>query len=784
MKYIIGTRGSKLALVQSAYVRDRLRKAYPEHEFELKVIKTKGDLIQDKPLNQIGDKGVFVKEIEEQILWGQVQLGVHSMKDMPAVPAPGLMFTKSWKREDARDVLILREAKSLSELPAGAVIGTGSMRRRVQLLKLRPDLKVVDIRGNVDTRLRKMEEQKLDGLVLAAAGLKRLGMEGLITQYLEPWEMIPAPAQGILALEIREDDGELLKMLDALYDEDAWQAACVEREFLHLIGGDCHVPIGAYLSRLPDGSHRLRCIFGNESGSRTAVAQAEGALADALAKEAVRRIREQMAGTVYLVGAGPGDPGLITVKGLEAIRQADCIIYDRLSSPRLLEEAKVGCEFIYVGKENRNHTMKQEEINQLLAEKALLYKRVVRLKGGDVYVFGRGGEEGLYLKNHHIPFEVIPGISSSTAGPAYAGIPVTHRGAATGFHVVTAHDRTGELADLDFKAMASGKDTCVFLMGLSKLKEIAEGLMEAGMPPDTSAAVISKATTVLQRTITSDLAHIAEAVKEAGLSSPALIVAGEVVKLREKLNFFEEKPLFGKNYLVPKIGREASKLTMGLEQAGAFVTELIVGEIRQIERRFIRKELARIDWLVFTSKNGVDGFFQNLFASGLDLRAVGGTQVAAVGKQTAEYLERYGIRADLVPAVSNSDGLSKALKELVKPGDEVWHPKAANAEDGMKAYFSQLCQFKELEVYENCAVEIEPITKSMLDTIDGVFLTCASSALRFMEAAEQGAYHVLNEKGCVYSIGPKTSEALRKCGIIKVLEASWPSCDALMELVL
>lgn len=784
MKYIIGTRGSKLALVQSEYVRDRLREAYPEHEFELKVIKTKGDLIQDKPLNQIGDKGVFVKEIEEQILSGQVQLGVHSMKDMPAIPAKGLMFTKSWKREDARDVLILREAKSLSGLSEGAVIGTGSMRRKVQLLKLRPDLKVVDIRGNVDTRLQKMEKQKLDGIVLAAAGLKRLGMEGIITQYLEPWEMIPAPAQGILALEIREDDRELQRMLDALYDEEAWQAAYQEREFLHLIGGDCHVPIGAHYTRLPDGTHRLRCMFGNESGSRTAYALAEGHLVHDLAKEAVRRILKQLAGTVYLVGGGPGDPDLITVKGLEAIRQADCIVYDRLSSPKLLEEARRGCECIYVGKENRNHTMKQEEINQLLAEKALVYKKVVRLKGGDVYVFGRGGEEGVYLKEHHIPFEIIPGISSSMAGLAYAGIPITHRGAATGFHVVTAHDRTGELTDLDFKAMASGKDTCVFLMGLSKLKEIAEGLMRAGMPADTSTAVISRATTAGQKTVTADLAHIVEAVKEAELSSPALIVAGKVVKLREKLNFFEEKPLFGKKYLVPKIGREASRLTIGLEQAGASVTELMVGEIRQIERHFTCMELARADWLVFTSKNGVEAFFQNLFASELDLRALGNTQIAAVGKQTSEYLKKYGIRADLIPKVCNSDGLKKALKKCVKPTDKVWHPKAANAEDGMKEYFSQICQFQELMVYENCAVEIEPVTKSFLDGIDGIFFTCASSGLRFMEAAEQEVYQVLNEKTCVYSIGPKTSEALRKCGLNRILEASRPSCDALMELVL
>lgn len=219
MEYRIGTRGSKLALTQAEYVCGRLTEAFPEDTFEIQVIKTKGDVILDKPLHEIGDKGVFVKEIEEKLLAGEIQIAVHSMKDMPSSPAPGLMFTKAWKREDPRDVLILREKKSLQELPQGAVIGTGSKRREFQLKRLRPDLRVVGIRGNVDTRIRKMEEEKLDGILLAAAGLRRLGMEDRITQYLEPEEMISAPAQGILALEICEGEQKLLKMLNRLSDE-------------------------------------------------------------------------------------------------------------------------------------------------------------------------------------------------------------------------------------------------------------------------------------------------------------------------------------------------------------------------------------------------------------------------------------------------------------------------------------------------------------------------------------------------------------------------------------
>ena len=253
MKYIIGSRGSRLALIQTKYVQEKLAKAYPEHTFEIQIIKTKGDKIQNKPLDKIGGKGLFVKEIEEKIISGEIHMGVHSMKDMPSTPAKGLVFTKVWKREDPRDVLILRTAKHLSELREGAVIATGSKRRAFQLLKLRPDLQIINIRGNVDTRLRKMEEQQLDGIVLAAAGLKRLGMEDVITQYLAPEDMISAPAQGALALEVREDQKELQKMLDVFCDEETMNEVCAERNFLEQMGGSCHTPAGARCQKTDQG---------------------------------------------------------------------------------------------------------------------------------------------------------------------------------------------------------------------------------------------------------------------------------------------------------------------------------------------------------------------------------------------------------------------------------------------------------------------------------------------------------------------------------------------------
>lgn len=301
MRYYVGTRGSKLALVQTNYVIDRLKEAYPEDEFESVVIKTTGDIQADCQLDKIGSKGIFVKEIEEELADGRIQMAVHSLKDMPEEPEAGLTFAKAWKREDSRDVLVLKNAKTLDELPKGAVIGTGSKRRKYQLLKLRPDLKVVGIRGNIDTRLRKLYEGEpvcegeaalsgdgaekpmndiskavsgekgltLDGIVIAAAGIKRIGRANEISQYMSVDEIIPAPAQGTLALELREDNTELLAKLNALADEDTDRCVQMERAFLKQIGGDCHTPVAAYCD-INDGGLELRAMYGSEDGSQLA----------------------------------------------------------------------------------------------------------------------------------------------------------------------------------------------------------------------------------------------------------------------------------------------------------------------------------------------------------------------------------------------------------------------------------------------------------------------------------------------------------------------------------
>ena len=774
MEVLIGTRGSRLALAQAGYVRDVLRDACPRHSFDLRVITTKGDRITDRPLDEIGGKGLFVREIEEQLLAGGIQLAVHSMKDMPVFPAEGLVFTRTWKREDARDALILREKRSLAELPFGAVIGTGSIRRQTLLRRLRPDLRLVGIRGNIDTRLRRMEEDRLDGIVLAAAGLHRLGMRERITQYLSYEQMIPSPAQGVLALEVREDAFELRRLLDQFAHEESECTAAAEREFLRLCGGDCHMPVGAVCERMPEGRYRLRAVSGAAGGEPLSFVCAEGTDAMETAREAALRLAADMesgkSGKVFLVGAGPGDPGLITVRGRELLRQADCVIYDRLVPGELLQETGHGCEMVYVGKENHHHTMGQEEINAWMIQRAVEGKKVVRLKGGDPFVFGRGGEEALALLERGIGVEVVPGVTSAVAGAACAGIPVTHRGVAGGFHVVAAHDQDGQLADIDFKGLVSSGDTILFLMGLSKLEEIIRGLREAGMSEQMDVAVISHAAWQDQRVCQGVLSDIVAKVRAEGLTSPALILAGPVVRLRKQLAGLQREKR-NPVCLIPRVGAEVTGLVLQLRKRGICAREVQVGEI--VYRDWMSGGSERPDWLLFTSRHGVEGFFYGIQRAGLDVRFFTGTRIAAIGAKTAAALLHYGLQPDQVPERADSSSLAGMMREILRRDDRVWYLRAEGAGSVLVEELSGLCRLSEKIVYENQRVEVRIPDWSY----DAVAFTCASSVRRLYEAG----YPL--EKSLLYSIGPGCTRQLQQLGMPQIIQSDQASCEALAEKI-
>ncbi|WP_443595236.1 uroporphyrinogen-III C-methyltransferase [Agathobacter sp.] len=499
-------------------------------------------------------------------------------------------------------------------------------------------------------------------------------------------------------------------------------------------------------------------------------------------------------GKVVLVGAGPGDTGLLTLKGEKYIKQADCLVYDRLSSPQLLSMAKAGCELIYVGKENHKHVMKQDAINELLYEKSKCHELVVRLKGGDPYVFGRGGEEALYLVERNVDVEVVPGVSSSVAALAAAGIPITHRGIAKGFQVITAHSRKDEEADIDYSLLTDETITCVFLMGLAHVKSIAAGLMKAGRRADTPAAVISNGTLAAQRKCIGTLANIGEKIEEAKLTSPAIIVVGDVVSLNDRLDFFEKRPLFGRKITVPYIEAmhekmeavniKTNELIEKLQQLGADVTPVKTGIIKPIIIPDFVNKIKSADWILFTSKNGVKSFFYNLDLAGADIRLIANARFAVVGKATEKELAKHHIKADIIPAEQTGKGLAEEVKFYMQDDYKLSNKKskvcifsAKEASPDLEAGLKGICELEKIDAYVNEQAD-ESIPESIGNMVSEAVFTSASNVERFFGMLPENAY-----VETAYSIGEKTTAALEQYNVGKIVQADDSSYEALVNKI-
>lgn len=476
-----------------------------------------------------------------------------------------------------------------------------------------------------------------------------------------------------------------------------------------------------------------------------------------------------MKGKVYLVGAGPGDPGLLTLRAAELLEKADLIAIDALISDEISARIPKGKTVVYVGKRASAHALPQEQINALLVDSAKQGLTVVRLKGGDPFVFGRGGEEAEELAAAGVPFEIVPGISSAIAGPAYAGIPVTHRSHATSVTLVTAHEADSGSTGVRWPALAQLDGSIVFLMGFANLPSIVENLTAHGMPSSRGCAVISKATRADQRTVTGTLETIQERVAAADLATPALIVVGDVVTLHEQINWFETRPLFGKRIVVTRAREQASELKRLLEDSGAEVLQFPTIEIvppesfesldRAIDQRF--------DWLVFTSENGVRAFFQRLFAKGKDVRALAGTKVAAVGQSTAEDLRARGIQPDVVP----ERFISSELLPLLPQDQNGLRTAVVRAEEGREELLTELRR-RGGEVHlavayrtVAAAYDLDKLRDLIAsNAIDAVTFTSASTVDNFFAKLSDEERAQVNARALLVSIGATTSEAIRKYG--------------------
>jgi len=479
-------------------------------------------------------------------------------------------------------------------------------------------------------------------------------------------------------------------------------------------------------------------------------------------------------GKVWLVGAGPGDPGLVTVRAIEALSQADVVVYDRLANEELLDHAPAGALRIFAGKEPRRHALSQEEINAVLVEHALAGRNVVRLKGGDPFVFGRGGEEAEALATAGVPYEVIPGVSSAIAGPAYAGIPVTHREVASSFAVVTGHeDPTRPESRIDWEALARGPDTLVILMGIGNLAEIASRLLAGGRPATTPAAIIEQATTPRQRTLVATLGTLARVAEEQHAVAPAVVVVGEVVRLRERLAWFERKPLLGKRVLVTRTREQASGLRQLLAERGAEVIELpaleIVATAPTETVRPAIETLARggYAWTIFTSANGVAAFFRHLDQQGRDARIFAGTRIVAIGPGTAEALRQRGVRADLIPEQHIAEGVLAALASEDLAGSAVLVPRAENARaDLVEGLRQRGARVDELRLYVSRPPEApDPAALARVRAGEIDIATFASSSTVRHLLQLLGGDPAPLARAAIACIGPTTAATARELGL-------------------
>ena len=477
-------------------------------------------------------------------------------------------------------------------------------------------------------------------------------------------------------------------------------------------------------------------------------------------------------GKVYLIGAGPGDPGLLTIKARDCIALADVVIYDYLANPVFLNYANKKAEIIYVGKKGGCHTMPQEEINQLIMDKARQGQIVARLKGGDPFIFGRGGEEGMELFEAGIPFEVIPGITSAIAVPAYAGIPLTHRDFTASVTFITGHeDPAKEKSNIAWDKLGSDTGTLVFLMGVGNLPKIVENLIKHGRSPETPVAVIHRGTVPAQKTVTGTLKNISRVVEEQGIKPPSIIVVGHVVTLRDGLNWFEKNPLFGKRIVVTRAREQASSFLATLSALGAecieFPTIEIVPPKTWDKLDSAINNITDYQWVIFTSVNGVKYFFERMHVLGKDARALNNIKIGAIGPVTAQTVRENGIQPDLVPDEYKAEAVVDKFEGQITDSLKILLPRAAKARELLPKELEKMGAT--VDVVETYSTEIpdhnRDIIRDMLENndIDLVTFTSSSTVTNFVKMFESDKKQFLDwmtrvNIGCIGPITAKTAE--------------------------
>lgn len=496
---------------------------------------------------------------------------------------------------------------------------------------------------------------------------------------------------------------------------------------------------------------------------------------------------------VYLLGAGPGDPGLFTLKGKKILEKAEVIIYDRLVSNSILALGNPAAEYIYVGKIAGKHALSQDEINDLLVKKATQGKIVARLKGGDPFLFGRGGEEALYIREHGYDFEVVPGISSAIAVPAYAGIPVTHRDATSSLAIITGHEKPDkEVSSIKWKELARGIGTLVFLMGVENLEFICQQLIANGKSDSTPVALVRWGTLAAQQVLTGTLADITTRVRETSFKPPAVIIVGDVVNLRPDLKWIENKPLWGKRIIVTRARAQASRLVEGINELGGEAIEfpsIVIKPEEDLSSLYnAYKHLDSYDWIIFTSVNAVEIFFAQMKNEDIDIRSLHGINLCAIGPATRDSLQDRGLKVDLVPDEYRAEGILKELGNKVKNGQWVLLPRARGARKVLPETLRQWgVLVNEVILYEaipDTRTGKARITEIIEDRVDYLTFTSSSTVSNFVRMVGRDKVLSLNNKARVACIGPVTAETAKSHGFKVDIIAGEYTIDGLLTAIL
>jgi len=671
-KIKVGSRGSKLALVQADEVQTLLKEKAIEVSFDLKTYSTRGDKDKTVSLTTNPADDFFTDALDEALLAGEIDVAVHSAKDLPQELRDGLAVFALTRSLDETDAFIGKT--TFDQLPAGSKVATSSVLRQQQVKALNAQLQAVDIRGTIEERIQKMEDGYCDGLIVATVALKRLGLEKHI-QNIMPWEA--APLQGQLAVVGRSADTALQKLF---------------------------APID------------IRRSYGH----------------------------------VLLVGAGPGDPELVTLKGVAALKSADCVFYDYLIPTQLLEHAP-NAEKIYAGKRKGSHAMPQEELNRLIRQKVMAGKTVVRLKGGDPLVFGRGADEIEYLRSYHVDTEVIPGVSSAVGIPSRLGIPLTARGVAATVAFISGykHDENERHPNpLDIPQA----DTLVFLMGLTKLDQIVESLKAKRWPQKMPVMVISKGTSSQEKIVSGTLADIQQRIRENPLEPPVLIVVGETIK------FYHGDRDTLRRARILYTGTDPEKFAKMGKMIAFPTIQIVPAQIPETQIKTLLADLPGYDIILFTSRFAVKYFCELLQRNAYPITNLNSKNVVAIGKETAQKLKKHGIASTLVAEIETSQGLFTAMAaKLDLQGKKILFPRSSLQNPYLKKRLVEKgSRVDELTIYQN----IKPVKRPLPQNgIDKILFTSPSTVRNFLED-----HGTIPKNWHIISRGPLTSACLREMG--------------------